>query len=191
MTSEWNGDPEQANVEVVRLSAEGPERGPQDGEGEDLFDQEEHPTRVILCRLETYDAAGLVDALDEEGIGARLGETAPDGTAEVMVHDTRLGEAQAIMVDYTGDPGLVDGVSFEDPAPGGAEDPGRDDYVQVSSGSMSAMSLHAQRLSEEGIPVRLVLPPEGTDAASTTGGASVYVSREDLTEARSVLGLEV
>jgi hypothetical protein len=183
--------PEPANVEVMRLSAQAPASETQDAQEEDLFDQEEHPTRVILCRLEAYDAAGLVDTLDDEGIGARLGETAADGTAEVIVHDTRLGEAQALMVDYTGDPSLVDDVSFENAPPSGADDPGRDGYVQVSSGSVGTVSLQAQRLSEEGIRVRLVLPPEGTDATSPTSGAGVYVSREDLTEARSVLGMEV
>jgi hypothetical protein len=197
MEDDWSGEPEgfgepgSANVEVVRLQAQSPASGTQDEPEEDLFGQEEHPVRVILCRLEAYDAAGLVDTLDEEGIGARLGETAADGTAEVMVHDTRLGEAQALMVDYTGDPSLVDDVSFENPVPSGADDPGRDGYVQVSSGSVGTMSLQAQRLSEEGIRVRLVLPPEGADATSPTSGAGVYVSREDLTEARSVLGMEV
>lgn len=197
MQDDWSGEsggfgePGSANVEVVRLTAQSPASGAQEESEEDLFGQEEHPARVILCRLEAYDAAGLVDSLDEEGIGARLGETAADGTAEVVVHDTRLGEAQAVMVDYTGDPSLVDDVSFENPVPSGADDPGRDGYLQVSSGSVGTMSLQAQRLSEEGIRVRLVLPPEGADATSPTSGAGVYVSREDLTEARSVLGMEV
>jgi hypothetical protein len=201
MEDDWADDPddpagdlggigEPAQVEVVRLPAQSPAS---DGEHEpeDLFGQEEHPTRVILCRLEEDDAAGLVDALDEEGIGARLGDTASDGTAEVMVHDTRLGEAQAVMVDWTGDPSLVDGVVFEGAAPAGADDPGRDGYLEVSSGSMSSMSLQAQRLSEEGIRARLVLPPEGADPASVTSGASLYVSREDLTEARHILGMAI
>lgn len=196
MEEDWTGDPDdldaphRAEVEVVRLPAQDPAEDP-GNEPEDLFAQEERPTRVILCRLETYDAAGLVDALDEEGIGARLGETDADGTAEVMVHDTRLGEAQALMVDYTGDPSLVDGVTFDGHGPSGAEDPGRDGFVEVSSGSMSTVSLQAQRLSEEGIRARLVLPPEGADPTSVKSGASVYVSREDLAEARHILGMEV
>lgn len=193
MDDEWIGDPEPAQaaqVEVVRLPAQDPAPEPGD-EPDDLFAQEERPARVILCRIEEDDAAGVVDALDEEGIGARLGRTFDDGTAEVIVHDTRLGEAQAVMVDYTGDPGLVDGVSFDDPGPLGGDDPGRDGYVEVSSGPMSTVSLQAQRLTEEGIHARLVLAPEGADPTSTAGWASVYVSREDLVEARHILGMEV
>jgi hypothetical protein len=108
-----------------------------------------------------------------------------------MVHDTRLGEAQAVMVDWTGDPSLVDGVEFEGAGPAGENDPGRDGFVEVSSGSMSSVSLQAQRLSEEGIRARLVLPPEGADPTSAASGASLYVPREDLTEARHILGMAV
>ncbi len=194
MDDAWTEEPEraQAEVEVVRLPAQTPahEQGGGD-EPDDLFGQEERPVRVILCRIEEDDAAGVVDALDEEGIGARLGKAFDDGTAEVIVHDTRLGEAQAVMVDYMGDPSLVDGVTFDEPQPAGGDDPGRGGFVEVSSGSMSTVGLQAQRLTEEGIRARLVLPPEGVDPASTAGWASVYVAREDLAEARHILGMEV
>jgi hypothetical protein len=193
MEDGWTEEPEPAptaQVEVMRLSAQDP--APEAGdESDDLFAQEERPARVILCRIDEDDAAGVVDALDEEGIGARLGRIFEDGTAEVIVHDTRLGEAQAVMVDYMGDPSLVDGVSFDDAGPLSGDDPGRDGYVEVSSGPMSTVSQQAQRLTEEGIAARLVLPPEGADPTSTAGWASVYVSREDLVEARHILGMEV
>jgi hypothetical protein len=76
-----DGIGEPAPVEVVRLPAQSP--APEGGGGDepqDLFGQEEHPIRVTLCRLEEDDAAGLVDALDDEGIGrawARPPRTAP------------------------------------------------------------------------------------------------------------------
>jgi hypothetical protein len=194
MDEDWNEEPEpaQVEVEVVRLPAQEPATTPADGdEPDDLFGQEERPVRVILCRIDEDDADGVVDALDEEGIGARLGKIFEDGTAEVIVHDTRLGEAQAVMVDYMGDPSLVDGVAFDDLDPSDAQDPGRDGFVEVSSGAMSTVSLQAQRLTDEGIRARLVLPPEGADPKSTAGWAGVYVSREDLAEARHILGMEV
>jgi hypothetical protein len=194
MDEDWieEPEPEPVQVEVVRLPAQDPAPAPAGGdEPDDLYAQEEHPVRVILCRIDEDDAAGVVDALDEEGIGARVGTIFPDGTAQVIVHDTRLGEAQAVMVDYMGDPSLVDGVAFEDLEPPDAQDPGRDGFVEVSSGAMSAVSLQAQRLTDEGIRARLVLPPEGAEPKSTAGWASVYVSREDLVEARHILGMEV
>jgi hypothetical protein len=183
------GDPVNAGrgqIEVVRLTAQA-----SDAPAEDLFEQEERPTRVILCRIEEDDAAGLVEALDDEGIGARVGETFEDDTAEVIVHDTRLGEAQAIMVDYLGDPTLVDGVTFDNVQPPGADDPGRDGFIEVSSGTMSNVTLQANRLSDEGMRVRLVLPPEGTDPNIPEGWSSLYVAQEDLSEARAILGMEV
>ena len=77
----------------------------------DLFEGEERPpTRLILAVMVEEDAPGLIDALGAEGIGTRLGERTPDGGVEVLIHDTNLAAAQAVLVDYTGDPSLVDAV---------------------------------------------------------------------------------
>src|SRR2546423_490625 len=56
------------------------------------------------------DAPDLVAALEAESVGARLGDQTDDGGVEVLVHDTDLAAAQAVLVDFTGDPSLVDEV---------------------------------------------------------------------------------
>ncbi len=93
--------------------AEGAESGGW-AEGEapaDLFEDEEHPVTIILCLLSEFDARDLVDLLEKRGIGARIGEHRDDDTIEVLIHEFRLPEAQAILVDFTGDASLLDDVT--------------------------------------------------------------------------------
>lgn len=74
----------------------------------DLFEDEEHPARIVLCVLSAYDAGDLVDKLERHGIGARLGNRQPDETVEVVIHHFHLPEAQAVLVEFTGDAGVLD-----------------------------------------------------------------------------------
>src|SRR6266508_2692489 len=76
----------------------------------DLFEDEEHPVRIVLCLLSSYDAGHLVDKLERHGIGARLGNRQPDETVEVVIHHFHLPEAQAVLVEFTGDAGVLEGV---------------------------------------------------------------------------------
>jgi hypothetical protein len=175
------GDGDAGDVEVVRLPAD-------TAEAEDLFDREARPSRVILCLLPTWEAEGLVAALADEGIGAKLEPTEVDDASQVIVHEPRLGDAQAIMVDFTGDPSLVDYVEFEDAGAGGIDDPDHAGFVEVLSGPMLTIAAQAERLREAGVPVRVALPPEGSDPSAA---GSVLVAREDLEVAREVLGMEV
>jgi hypothetical protein len=172
---------EVGGVEVVRLPGE-------TEASEDLFDREARPSRVILCLLPTWEAEGLVAALADEGIGAKLEPTDVEDAAQVIVHEPRLGDAQAIMVEFTGDPSLVDDVAFEDADAAGIEDPDRDGFVEVVSGPMLTIAAQAERLRAAGVPVRVALPPEGSEPAAA---GSVLVAREDLELARDVLGMEV
>jgi hypothetical protein len=93
------------SIEVV-------ERPPTDGEDavadndvesndgpNDLFHAEEHPLRIVLARLGPPDAADVVDRLERAGIGARVGPPDDAGFVPVIVHDTRLPEAQAVLAD--------------------------------------------------------------------------------------------
>lgn len=74
----------------------------------DLFEDEEHPVRIVLCLLSSYDASDLVDKLERRGIGARLGNRQPDETVEVVIHHFHLPEAQAVLYEFTGDAGVLD-----------------------------------------------------------------------------------
>jgi hypothetical protein len=77
----------------------------------DLFEDEEHPVRIVLCLLSAYEASDLVDKLERDGIGARLGNPQPDETVEVVIHHFHLPEAQAVLVEFTGDAGVLDEMS--------------------------------------------------------------------------------
>jgi hypothetical protein len=79
----------------------------------DLFEDEEHPVPIVLCLLSAYDAGDLVDKLERHGIGARLGNRQPDKTVEVVIHHFHLPEAQAVLVEFTGDAGILDEMSGE------------------------------------------------------------------------------
>src|SRR5947207_8015813 len=110
----------------------------------DLFDREERPPkRLILAVMVEDDAPGLIEALGAEGIGTRLRERTPDGGVEVLIHDTNLAAAQAVLVDYTGDPSLVDAVVEAESAD---EEVGDDPFVEVSSGALAGMAPQVERL---------------------------------------------
>jgi len=100
----------------------------------DLFEDEEHPARIVLCVLSAYDAGDLVDKLERHGIGARLGNRQPDETVEVVIHHFHLPEAQAVLVEFTGDAGVLDEIDedveeededeeADEPSPEAPEDP--------------------------------------------------------------------
>ncbi len=100
----------------------------------DLFEDEEYPARIVLCVLSAYDAGDLVDKLERHGIGARLGNRQPDETVEVVIHHFHLPEAQAVLVEFTGDAGVLDEIDedveeededeeADEPSPEAPEDP--------------------------------------------------------------------
>jgi hypothetical protein len=175
---------------------------PDRAEPEDLFAKEERPVRrLVLVVMVEEDAADLIAALEAEGIGARIGDRTDDGGVEILIHDLRLAEAQAVLVEYTGDPSLVDYVVPEsdadderdgDPdddatANGGEHDP--EALVQVVRVPASEAARHAERLRNAGIDVRLEFPtPDSLDAGPATP-ASVLVATQDLDAARAVLNI--
>jgi hypothetical protein len=181
-----------------------PDAGPAD-----LFEREEHPQTILLAVLDELQTRNLVDELERSGIGARLGPTRDDGSMEILVHDFRLPDAQAVATEVaglvwdevdvaemlgTGDP--------ESPLPQDAErgtgeqalatpaiDPAGeadDGDVMVSSGPPGQAIRQAERLTEAGIDARLELPPSGSALP-----AGVFVQPDDLHRAREVLGLVV
>ena len=150
----------------------------------DLFDREERrPKRLILAVMVEDDAPGLIEALGAEGIGTRLGERTEDGGVEVLIHDTNLAAAQAVLVEYTGDPSLVDAVvEAEDDDATDDDDP----FVEVASGVLAGMATQLERLRDAGIEVRIETAT-GDDRGRQTG--ALMVPSDDLERARAVLGI--
>jgi hypothetical protein len=157
----------------------------------DLFDEEERPPkRLVLVVMVEEDAPDLVAALESEAIGARLGERTDDGGVEVLIHDTKLAAAQAVLVEFTGDASLVDAVveAEDQPETPGDEDDGEDAFVEVVSGRLTGMSSQLERLRAEGIDVRV---ETGDDEGVQIATAVLMVHPDDLERARAILGIAV
>jgi hypothetical protein len=157
----------------------------------DLFDEEERPPkRLVLVVMVEEDAPDLVAALGSEAIGARLGERTDDGGVEVLIHDTKLAAAQAVLVEFTGDASLVDAVveAEDQPETPGDEDDGEDAFVEVVSGRLTGMSSQLERLRAEGIDVRV---ETGDDDGAQIATAVLMVHPDDLERARAILGIAV
>ena len=150
----------------------------------DLFEREERPPkRLILAVMVEDDAPGLIEALGAEGIGTRLGERTEDGGVEVLIHDTNLAAAQAVLVEYTGDPSLIDAV-----VEAGDDDATDDDdpFVEVASGVLAGMATQLERLRDAGIEVH-VETATSDDRGRATG--ALMVPSDHLERARAVLGI--
>jgi hypothetical protein len=159
----------------------------------DLFWQEEHPLRVRLAIIAREDALDFVAALEGEGVGAHIGDPTPEDGVEIIVHDVNLAAAQAILVDFTGDPSLVDDIEVE-PSERESEDSiwpdGRPDaggFVEVSSVRFVDLDAQAQTLATAGMDVHVEILP-GVDPHRTSG--TIWVAREDLDRARETLHIE-
>jgi len=174
-----------AELEPGEVTFASRERGGGDGPA-DLFEEEEQPPkRLVLVVMVPEDAPELIAALEAEGVGARRGQTTDDGGVEVLVHDTKLPAAQAVLVDFTGDPSLVDAViEAEDRQAEETEE----DLVAVTSGGLTGMSSQLERLRAAGIDVR-VETDEDADPLLPTG--SLLVHQDDLEQAREALGIAI
>ena len=157
----------------------------------DLFAEEEQPPkRLVLVVMVEEDAPDLVAALGSEAIGARLGERTDDRGVEVLIHDTKLAAAQAVLVEFTGDASLVDAVveAEDQPETAGDEDDDEDVFVEVVSGRLTGMSSQLERLRAEGIDVRV---ETGDDEGTQIATAVLMVHPDDLERARAILGIAV
>jgi len=183
---------ERGTIVVIRRPADDLD----DVEAVDLFGREEQPVRVVLAILAREDAPDLVDALEAEGVGARLGDPAPEDGVEVIVHDTKLADAQAILVEFTGDASLVDDVGVDDGEPKSDDlawpdgRPNEDGFVGVSTGRLLDLATMADRLAEAGIDVRMEVPdPSDEGRPGVTG--TLWVDRDAVTRAREILGISI
>jgi hypothetical protein len=175
-------------AEPGRVTFERREGAGAPGDPLDLFEEEERPPkRLVLVVMVEEDAPDLIEALRAEGVGARLGERTDDGGVEVLIHDTKLPPAQAVLVEFTGDPTLVDAVVEAEEQPS-ASDRDQDGSVEVASGRLTGMSSQLERLRAAGIDVR-VETDEDADPLLATGALMVHP--DDLDRAREVLGIAI
>ena len=159
-------------VEVLR-------RDEPDDEGSDRFALEETP--IVLTLMIREDADAFLAALDEQEIGARRGRDLGDGGLEIIVHAANLIDAQAVLVEFTGDVSLVDEI---------AVDPGVDDgWAVVTWVSLRDAGSRTNRLRDRGVDVRLELPADANPDASDAQ-AAILVPAENLETARDILGIE-
>jgi len=146
----------------------------------DRFALEE--TQVILTAIDREDVADFLAALEDEGIGARSGATDDQGGVEILVHAANLVEAQAVLVEFTGEVGLVDEIGLD-----GEADPG---MAVVTTARLTDAGRLAARLRAEGIDVRLELPSPD-DMPPVDPSAAILVRAEELPRARELLGIVV
>jgi hypothetical protein len=152
--------------------------------GEDASDRfalEEQP--IVLTSMIEEDVDAFLTALDEEEIGARRGDPTGDGGFEIVVHAANLIDAQAVLVEFTGDISLVDDIAV-DPDQGGAAS----DLALVTWMRLSDVGVQANRLREAGVDVRLELPDEA-ERTSPVAQAAILVPVEELDHARKILGI--
>lgn len=204
-------------IEIVRADPELDATAGGTDETQDLFAAEEHPRRLILCTLYDDDARDLVDLLERQGIGARLGQREPEGTTQVLIHDVRLPDTQAVLADFLGTDQPLDepvevardaAAEGESPdawdqanarvwgAVGQSPDSGEvadaadmdDEFVQLMSTNIADAHHQAARLSAEGIDVKIWMPNEGLETDPSMR-VDLLVWSEDLDDARRLLGL--
>lgn len=174
--------PAQEETEEVEAgSLEVVERGEDPATGSlGRFALEEEP--VVLTSMVDEDVDAFLTALDDEEIGGRRGEPTDGGGVEIVVHAANLIDAQAVLVEFTGDVRLVDDIGVEDTG----DRP--DDLAIVTWTRISEVGAQATRLRERGVDVRIELPGQA-ERASPTAQAAILVPVEDLDRAREILGI--
>jgi hypothetical protein len=120
-------------------------------------------------------------ALEEQEIGARRGEDTGEGAAEILIHAANLIDAQAVLVEFTGDVALVDDIAVD-----GSDDAS---WAVVTWVRFADAGVRANRLREGGLDVRLELP-DGDGRDHMAAEVAILVAHDDLEEARTLLGIE-
>ena len=140
---------------------------------------------VMLTSMIEGDADAFLAALDGEEIGARRGEPTGDGGVGIVVHAANLIDAQAVLVEFTGDVRLVDEIAV-DPE----QDRAASDMAVVTWTRLHDVGAQANRLREGGVDVRIELP-DGAERGSSAAQAAIMVPVEELDRAREILGIEL
>ena len=149
----------------------------------DRFSLEEEP--VVLTSMIEEDVDAFLVALDGEGIGARRGEPTGDDGVGIIVHAANLIDAQAVLVEFTGDVRLVDEIAVDPEQESTASE-----MAVLTWTRLQDVGAQANRLREGGIDVRIELPDE-SERASPAAQAAILVPVEELEHAREILGIEL
>lgn len=152
-----------------------------DEDAPDRFALEEQA--IVLTSMIEEDVDAFLTALDEEEIGARRGDSTGDGGVEIVVHAANLIDAQAVLVEFTGDISLVDDIAIDTDQGGAASD-----LAVVTWMRLGDVGVQANRLREAGVDVRLELPDEA-ERTSPVAQAAILVPMEELDRAREILGI--
>jgi hypothetical protein len=147
----------------------------------DRFALEEEP--VVLTSMIEEDVDAFLAALEEDEIGARRGGSTGDGGIEIVVHAANLMDAQAVLVEFTGDISLVDDIAVEPDQDGPSSD-----MAIVTWMRLQDVVLQANRLREAGVDVRIELPDEA-ERDSPAAQAAIFVPLEELDRAREILAI--
>jgi hypothetical protein len=150
----------------------------------DRFALEETP--IVLTSIVEEDADAFLASLEEQGIGARRGIATDDRGVEIVIHEAHLAEAQAVLVEFTGDPELLDEIGS---GAGSTEEPELDDLAVVTWTRLSDAGVQANRLRSHGLAVRIEIPAEGAEGQA--GQAAILVPADDVARARAILGIAV
>jgi hypothetical protein len=172
---EARGAGEPGRVEVVERAADAATAST------DRFELEEMP--VVLTSMVEEDVDAFLTVLDEEEIGARRGEPTGDGGVEIVVHAANLIDAQAVLVEFTGDVSLVDDIGVD-----GDHDDADEDFALVTSVRLADVGARANRLGERGVDIRIELPGE-EERANLEAQATILVRIDDLERAREILAI--
>jgi hypothetical protein len=147
---------------------------------EDRFALEELP--IVLTTMVDEDVDEFLAALEDQEIGARRGAASSDGGVEIVVHAANLIDAQAVLVEFTGEVSLLDDVAVD-------PDAADDDWAVVTWVSLRDAGVQANRLRDHGLDLRMELPTAPEDAPA--GQAALLVAVDDLEDARRILGIEL
>ena len=99
------------------------------------------------------------------------------------MHAANLIDAQAVLVEFTGDVRLVDEVGV-----GESPDDDTGDLAVLTWTPLPDVGVQASRLRERGVDVRIELPDE-TERNAPSARASILVPADDLDRARKILGI--
>jgi hypothetical protein len=146
----------------------------------DRFALEEE--RVVLTSMVEEDVDAFLGALDQEEIGTRRGESAEDGGVAIVVHASNLIDAQAVLVEFTGDVELVDDIAVDPEQEGAASDM----VVVTWSRLQDVGGVQANRLRAGSVDIRIELPGEKERATTRS-----QVPVEELDLVREILGIEL
>jgi hypothetical protein len=142
-------------------------------------------TPVVLTSIVEEDVEAFLSTLEDEEIGARRGAQTSDGGVEIVVHAANVMDAQAVLVEFTGDVSLVDDIGLVD------EEPETDaDMAVVTTARLQDAGVQANRLRERGIDVRIEMPRHPSDGAGEPR-AAILVPWDQLDDARGILGIEL